>query len=182
MRNDPTVLRRLELTTEQTTSALLLKGLCFESLPGKEGESEKAYSLLIDTAKPDSLERRIGLLRRGKLRFNAKKYAEAKTDLANYIGNKDAKNYDPSDLEAVVLSATCKKELKDAAGFRSISKRSPLCNSSGFAGFEVPFQLGNFAYEAGKHVLMRAAQYCQAARCRRAAQGSFYACPFQPRG
>ena len=146
-----TLLKRADKTKEQTSAAYVVKGLCLEAMPAKEGDADKAYSELIAAGPADSAEVRIALLRRGKLRFNTHRYEEAKKDLSDFAGTKELNPSDAAELEAAILVAVCQKELKDTAGAEAQFTKIAKLPLTGAAAFEVPFQLGNLAYEAGKH-------------------------------
>ncbi len=145
------LLKRADKTKEHTTAAYVVRGLCLEAATGKEGDAEKAYSDLIAAGPADAPEVRIGLLRRGKLRFNTKHFEEAKKDLSDFIGTKELNASDAAELEAAILIAASAKELKDIAGAQAQFEKIAKLALTGPAAFEVPFQLGNLLYEAGKH-------------------------------
>jgi tetratricopeptide (TPR) repeat protein len=145
------LLKRTDKTKEQTSAAYVVKGLCLEASPAKEGDADKAYSDLIAAGPADSAEVRIALLRRGKLRFNTKRFEEAKKDLSAFAGSKELNPSDAAEVEAAILVAVCQKELKDVAGAQAQFEKIAKLPLTGAAAFEVPFQLGNLAYEAGKH-------------------------------
>jgi TolA-binding protein len=142
--------------TNSAPGAMLLQGLCLEAQPGKEAEAEKCYTELL-AAGTDSAEAKAGQLRRAKLRFNAKHFQEAQADLETLLGNKEIKPENAADVEAAVLLADCHKELKDTAGAQARLEKLASLALSGPAAFEVPFQLGNLAYEGAHHAEAAAA-------------------------
>ncbi|MCW8131667.1 MAG: tetratricopeptide repeat protein [Planctomycetota bacterium] len=146
---------------ERANPARLVKALSLEGLPGKEAEAEAAYAGLISSGPAETPEAQQALLRRGQIRFAAKRFAEAKDDYAAYLAKNDPKAGQPDAIQAAVRLAICLKETKDAAGAQAQLDKLAQLNLDGAAGFEVPFQLGNVLYEAGKHA-EAAAQYRKA--------------------
>jgi TolA-binding protein len=136
---------------ERAVAARLLKALGLELLPGQAKEAEEAYTELIQAGPAAAPELRQGLRRRAQLRFQAKRFEEAQGDLAAFLGGKEPQAGALPEIEAAVLLAICKKELKDAAGAQVLLEKLAKLELSGAAAFETPFQLGNLAYEAGKH-------------------------------
>jgi TolA-binding protein len=145
-----TLLKRADVG-ERAVAGRLLRALSLELLPGKSKEAEDAYTELIKAGPPTTQEVRQGLRRRAQLLFQAKRYAEAQADLTAFLGGKDPQAGAAAEVEAAVLLAVCKKELKDAAGAQALLEKLAAQPLTGPAAFEAPFQLGNLAYEAAKH-------------------------------
>ncbi|MCZ7643710.1 MAG: tetratricopeptide repeat protein [Planctomycetota bacterium] len=131
-------------------AALLLKALSLDALPGKEDAAEAAYAALLEAAPDGAPEARQGRLNRARLRFGRKRFAEAKADLEAYLGAGELMAEDAPRVEAAVLLALCLKESQDAAGARARLERLNALALSGKPAFEVPFQLGNLEYDAGR--------------------------------
>ncbi|HYF50288.1 MAG TPA: tetratricopeptide repeat protein [Planctomycetota bacterium] len=153
------LLKDTAIRRELIPTIYLLQALCYESEAGKEKEAEEVYSALLALQKDGSVPKEFGpdaptqirmsLLRRARLRFQAKRWQDAQTDLSAFLKDR-LKTDDPAELEAAVLLAVAKKELKDTAGAKELLKKLSSAALSGPLAFEVPFQLGNLAYEAEK--------------------------------
>jgi len=126
----------------------LIRALALLGQPGKEADAEAALGELIAAGPADAPEVRQGLLRRAQLRFDTKKYKEAKEDFAAAAGDL-TKPLTPESLDAALRLALCYKELKEAAEAKSLLEKLATQKLDGVAGFEVPFQIANFMFEAG---------------------------------
>lgn len=131
-----------------------IKALALLAQPGKEAEGEAALSELIKAGPQSAPEVRQALLRRAYLRFEARKFKEAQEDFsALAAGNADQKS--PESIDAALRMALCHKELKETAQAKTILEQLLLNKLEGIAAFEVPFQLGNIAFEAGDFAAAR---------------------------
>jgi TolA-binding protein len=126
----------------------LIKALALLGQPGKEADAETALGELITAGPADAPEVRQGLLRRAQLRFDTKKYKEAKDDFATAAGDL-SKPLTPESLDAALRLALCHKELKETAEAKALLEKLSAQKLEGVAAFEVPFQIANSMFEAG---------------------------------
>jgi tetratricopeptide (TPR) repeat protein len=136
---------------EQRRAILFLKALCLEGIAGRRAEAEEAYGALIKAGPESAEEVRQALVRRGRLRFDAKRYGDAKADLAAFLGDAGPKADQREEQEASLRLAMCLKNLKETAGARTWLERLDRLELKGAMAFEVRFQLGNLSYEAGEN-------------------------------
>ena len=149
------------LLSQKTPAARLLRALSLVSLDGKQAEAEEACSALIKAGPAEAIEVKQGLLQRGKLRFNARRFEEALSDLSTFLGRTEATENDVEAIEATLLAALCQKELKNLTAAQAQLDALSRLKLRGPAAFEVPFQRGNLAYESGANSAA-AAHYRQA--------------------
>ncbi|HEY3319941.1 MAG TPA: tetratricopeptide repeat protein [Planctomycetota bacterium] len=126
----------------------LLKALALLEQKGKEAEAETALGELIQGGPPEAPEVKQGLLRRARLRFEAKNFAQAKADFAQAAGKLEPP-LTPEMIDAALRLALCHKELKETAEAKALLEKLSQQQLEGVARFEVPFQIGNFLFEAG---------------------------------
>jgi len=165
------LLKETSIRKDLIPSIYLLQALCYEAEAGKEKDAEDIYSTLLALQKDGNVPKEFGsdagtqirmaYLRRARLRFQAKRWQDAQADLSAFLKDTVPKAEDLAELEATVLLAIAKKELKDSAGSKELLEKVAALPLSGPLAFEVPFQLGNIIYEAEKFPAA-AAQYKKA--------------------
>ncbi|HYG78278.1 MAG TPA: tetratricopeptide repeat protein [Planctomycetota bacterium] len=126
----------------------LIGALALLSQKDKPAEAEAALSEIIQQGPPAAPEVKQAMLRRAQLRFDAKKFAEAKADFAAAAGDLN-QPLSPEALDAALRLALCHKELKETAEAKALLEKLAAQKLEGVASFEVPFQIGNFLFEAG---------------------------------
>jgi len=124
----------------------LIKALALLGQPGKEAEADAALSEVIQAGPPEAPEVKQARLRRAHLRFDAKKFAQAKEDFTALGAGAG-----PEATDAALRLALCHKELKETAEAKAVLEKLAQQKLEGVAAFEVPFQLGNLAFEASDH-------------------------------
>lgn len=135
---------------ERAVAVRFLKAAALQAQDGKAEEAEKAYGELIDAGPETAKEVRWGRMARGRMRFQAKKYAEAAQDFEAYLGKDLDGLKDQESVDAALLLAVCKRESKDAAGAAAMLEKLQNAKLQDAAAFEVALQFGNLAYEAKK--------------------------------
>lgn len=128
----------------------LIKALALLAQPGKEAGAEAALTDVIQAGPADAPEVRQARLRRAHLRFEGKKFAEAKADFAALAPHAD-QALNAEALDALLRQALCHKELKETAEAKALFGKLAQQKLEGVAAFEAPFQLGNLAFEAADH-------------------------------
>ena len=128
-------------------AAGLLQALALIAQGGKDADAEAALNALITEGPASAPEIQQAILRRAHLRFDAKKFAQAKDDLKLLTAKLEAP-LSPETLEAALYLALCHKELKENAEAKAVLEKLDGQKLPGVAAFEVPFQLGNLAFEA----------------------------------
>ena len=146
LKKEPAADQKNKLATLRLIRALALTGQ-----PGKEGEAEAALTELIQAGPAAGCpEVKQALLRRANLRFDGKKFAQAKEDFAALAATQ-AQPPNAEALDAMLRLALCHKELKETAEAKALFDKLSQQKLEGVAAFEVPFQLGNIAFEASDH-------------------------------
>lgn len=155
---------------ERAVAVRFLKAAALQAQDGKSEEAEKAYGELVDAGPETAKEVRWGRMARGRMRFQAKKYADAAQDFEAYLGKTVEGLKDQESIDAALLLAVCKREAKDAEGAAALLEKLQNAKLQDAAAFEVALQLGNLAYEAKKDD-EAAAQYRKALKAAEALPG-----------
>jgi len=135
---------------ERLATLRLIRALALTAQPGKEAQAEAALTDLIQAGPADAPEVKQALLRRANLRFDGKKFAQAKEDFAA-LAAAPGQPAGAEALDAMLRLALCHKELKETAQAKALFDKLSQQKLEGVAAFEVPFQLGNIAFEASDH-------------------------------
>jgi len=125
----------------------LIKALALLAQPGKDAEAEAALTETIQAGPAEAPEVKEALMRRANLRFDGKKFAQAKEDFVAALAAQGQPST-PEALDAMLHLALCRKELKETVEAKSLLDKLAQQKLEGVAAFEVPFQLGNIAFDA----------------------------------
>ena len=131
-------------------AAALIQAQALLAQGNKESEAETVLSGMIDEGPAIAPEVHKALFVRARLRFNAKKHAEAKEDLKTLVGSLE-EPLAPDTVEAALYLALCHKELKETAEAKALLEKLLSHKLAGASSFQVPFQLGNLAFDAADY-------------------------------
>ncbi|MBE7466033.1 MAG: tetratricopeptide repeat protein [Planctomycetes bacterium] len=142
------LLKREDLGTRKAL-ALLLKALCLAELPERNADAEAALGALLTEEFAKSAETRQARLMRARIRFAAKRFADARSDLDAFLGAEPLTPEPKDRLDAALLRALCSKELKDTEAARAQFDALLALPLQGAPAFEAAFQAANLRYDAG---------------------------------
>ena len=132
-------------------SARLLKASLLRA-GGHEKEAEETLSEIADQPEVDgkkSPEARLTLIRRGVLRFDMRRFLEAKADLS-ILGNEINPEASAEEIQALLRLALCHRELKETVQAKEVLEKLDGLKLKGSTAFDVAFHLGNIAFDGNE--------------------------------